>query len=72
MTAKKSPSTIASKSTQLTDAPQTTVSTPNPDYITKSDNSINPTALSFKIWSHCREMCYFIARAVRTEMSFSL
>ncbi|WP_438590651.1 DUF3408 domain-containing protein [Duncaniella muris] len=42
MTAKKSPSTIASKSTQLTDAPQTTVSTPNPDYITKSDNSINP------------------------------
>ena len=30
------------------------------------------TALSFKIWSHCREMCYFIARAVRTEMSFSL
>lgn len=25
------------------------------------------TALSFKIWSHCREMCYFIARAVRAE-----
>jgi len=42
MTAKKSPSTTASKSTQLTDAPQTTVSTPNPDYIMKSDNSINP------------------------------
>ena len=42
MTAKKSPSTIASKSTQLTDAPQTTVSTPNPDFIMKSDNSINP------------------------------
>ena len=41
MTAKKSPSTTASKSTQLTDAPQTTVSTPNPDYIMKSDNSIN-------------------------------
>ena len=42
MTAKKSPSTTTSKSTQLTDAPQTTVSTPNPDYIMKSDNSINP------------------------------
>ena len=42
MTAKKSPSTTASKSTQLTDAPQTTVSTPNPDYIMKSDNSTNP------------------------------
>ena len=42
MTAKKSPSTTASKSSQLTDAPQTTVSTPNPDYIMKSDNSINP------------------------------
>ena len=42
MTAKKSPSTTASKSTPLTDAPQTTVSTPNPDYIMKSDNSINP------------------------------
>ena len=42
MTAKKSPSTTASKSTQLTDAPQTTVSTPNPDFIMKSDNSINP------------------------------
>ena len=42
MTAKKSPSTTASKSTQLTDAPQTTVSTLNPDFIMKSDNSINP------------------------------
>ena len=42
MTAKKSPSTTASKSTQLTDAPQTTVSTLNPDNSMKSDNSINP------------------------------
>ena len=42
MTVKKTPSTTASKSTQLTDVPQTTVSTPNPDYIMKSDNSINP------------------------------
>ena len=25
------------------------------------------TAFSFKIPSHCREMCYFIARAVRAE-----
>ena len=42
MTAKKSPSTTASKSTELTDAPQTTVSTHNPDFIMKSDNSTNP------------------------------
>lgn len=38
----KTNKSTASKSTQLTDAPQTTVSTPNPDYIMKSDNSINP------------------------------
>ena len=43
MTAKKSPSTTASKSTQLTDAPQTIVSTINPDNSMKSDNSINST-----------------------------
>ena len=41
MTAKKTPSTTASKSTQLTYAPQTTVSTLNPDNSMKSDNSIN-------------------------------
>ena len=43
MTAKKTPSTTASKSTQLTDAPKSKVSTLNPDFIMKSDNSINPT-----------------------------
>lgn len=43
MTAKKSPSTPASKSTELTDAPETKVSTLNPDFIMKSDNSINST-----------------------------
>lgn len=43
MTAKKSPSTSASKSTKLTDAPETKVSTLNPDFIMESDNSINPT-----------------------------
>ena len=42
MTAKKTPSTTASKSTQLTDAPKSIVSTPNPDFIMKSDNSTNP------------------------------
>lgn len=42
MTAKKSPSTTASKSTQLTDAPESKVSTSNPDFIMKSDNSTNP------------------------------
>lgn len=38
----KANKTSASKSTELTDAPQTTVSTPNPDNSMKSDNSINP------------------------------
>ena len=43
MTAKKSPSTTASKSTQLTDAPESKVSTIKPDNSMKSDNSINST-----------------------------
>lgn len=42
MTAKKTPSTTASKSTELTDAPKSKVSTPNPDFIMESDNSTNP------------------------------
>lgn len=41
MTAKKTPSTTASKSTQLTDAPETKVSTIKPDNSMKSDISIN-------------------------------
>lgn len=41
MTAKKSPSTLASKSTELTDATKSKVSTLNPDFIMKSDSSIN-------------------------------
>lgn len=40
----KTPSTTASKSTKLTDAPEPKVSTLNPDFIMKSDNSINPTS----------------------------
>ena len=44
MTAKKSPSTPASKSTKLTDAPESQVLTSNPDSIMKSDNSINSTS----------------------------
>ena len=43
MTAKKSPSTTASKSTVLTDATKSKVSTSNPEVTMKSDNSINPT-----------------------------
>ena len=39
----KAPSTTASRSTQLTDAPKSKVSTLNPDSIMKSDNSINST-----------------------------
>ena len=38
----KAPSTPASKSTKLTDAPEIQVSTLNPDFIMKSDNSTNP------------------------------
>ena len=43
MTAKKSPSTSASKSTKLTDAPKSKVSTSNSEVTMKSDNSINST-----------------------------
>ena len=44
MTAKKTPSTTASKSTELTDVTKSKVSTLNPDFIMKSDNSINSTS----------------------------
>lgn len=44
MTAKKSPSTLASKSTELTDATKSKVPTLNPDFIMKSDNSTNSTS----------------------------
>lgn len=44
MTAKKTPSTPTSKSTELTDATKSKVSTLNPDFIMKSDNSINSTS----------------------------
>ena len=37
----KTPTTTASKSTKLTDAPEPKVSTLNPDFIMKSDNSTN-------------------------------
>ena len=40
----KAPTTAASKSTKLTDAPKSKVSTLNPDFIMKSDNSINSTS----------------------------
>ena len=43
MTAKKSPSTTASKSTELTDAPESKVSTIKPQIIMQADNSINST-----------------------------
>lgn len=44
MKATKAPSTSASKSTKLTDAAKSKVSTLNPDFIMKSDNSINSTS----------------------------
>lgn len=40
----KNPSNPASKSTKLTDAPETQVSTLNPDFIMKSDNPTNPNS----------------------------
>lgn len=40
----KAPSTPASKSTELTDATKSKVSTFNPDFIMKSDNSITSTS----------------------------
>ena len=43
MTAKKTPSTTASKSTELTDVTKSKVSTLNPDFIMESDNPINST-----------------------------
>ena len=43
MTAKKSPSTTASKSTELTDAPESKVSTIKPQIIMQPDNSISST-----------------------------
>ena len=45
MTAKKSPSTTASKSIQLTDAPESKVSTIKPQIIMQPDNSINSTTV---------------------------
>lgn len=39
----KSPSTTESKSTELTDTAKSKVSTLNPDFIMKSDNSTNPS-----------------------------
>lgn len=38
----KTNKSTTSKSTELTDAPESKVSTPNPDFIMKSDNSTNP------------------------------
>ena len=43
MTAKKTPSTPASKSTELIDETKSKVSTLNPDFIMESDNPINST-----------------------------
>lgn len=45
MKATKAPSISASKSTELTDATKSKVSTLNPDFIMESDNSINSTSI---------------------------
>lgn len=45
----KSPSTTESKSTKLTDATKSKVSTLNPDFIMKSDNSTNPSNATTRV-----------------------
>ena len=67
MTAKKAPSTPASKSTELTDAPKSKVSTLNPDFIMESDNSINPTPA---VNSDNTVNCTTTANAVANENLF--
>ena len=49
MTAKKTPSTTASKSTELTDVTKSKVSTLNPDFIMESDNPSHRYAPSVQI-----------------------
>ena len=49
MKATKAPSTPASKSTELTDATKSKVSTSNPEVTMKSDNSINPTNATARV-----------------------
>ena len=63
MTAKKTPSTTASKSTQLTDATKSKVSTLNPDFIMKSDNSTNPTNATTTVNSNNTVNCTTPANA---------
>ncbi len=67
MTAKKTPSTTASKSTKLTDAPETKVSTINPDFIMKSDNSTDPNPA---VNSDNAVNCTTTANAVANENLF--
>lgn len=49
MKATKAPSIPASKSTELTDATKSKVSTSNPEVTMKSDNSINPTNATARV-----------------------
>ena len=63
----KTPSTTASKSTELTDAPEIQVSTLNPDFIMESDNSINPTPA---VNSDNTVNCTATANAVANENLF--
>ena len=67
MTAKKTPSTPTSKSTELTDATKSKVSTLNPDFIMESDNSINPTPA---VNSDNTVNCTTTANAVANENLF--
>ena len=67
MTAKKTPSTTASKSTKLTDATKSKVSTLNPDFIMKSDNSTDPNPA---VNSDNAVNCTTTANAVANENLF--
>ena len=67
MKATKAPSITASKSTDLTDATKSKVSTLNPDFIMESDNSINPTPA---VNSDNTVNCTTTANAVANENLF--
>ena len=70
MKATKAPSTPASKSTELTDATKSKVSTLNPDFIMKSDNSTNPTNTTTTVNSDNTVNSTTTANAVANENLF--
>ena len=70
MTAKKTPSTTASKSTQLTNATKSEVSTSNPQIIMQPDNSTNSIISTSSVNSDNTVNCTTTANAVANENLF--